>query len=190
MKQNLLRIFAIFLLTILLAGCGNPPATTAPAATETQAPTEAEPTTAVASASPVAATSTLDPCVLPQLELEVQRVHKHMREFDDAAALASSIPRDQLTTSIADLQRIRRGADDEQIPVCLGNLKAIQVQHMNTVIDTLLAFMRGTDQETLDQGIALARQQHDQYLLEYVRVLGLTVIPATIPPAPTETPSP
>jgi hypothetical protein len=112
-----------------------------------------------------------------------------MREFDDASALASSMPREQLSSSIADLQRVRREAEDEEIPGCLTKLREIQVQHMNTVIETLLAFMRGIDQQTIEQGIALARQQHDQYLLEYARVVGLTVVPATFPPAPSETPA-
>jgi hypothetical protein len=113
-----------------------------------------------------------------------------MREFDDASILASNMPREQLSASIADLQRIRRESEDEEIPECLTGLKSIQVQHMNSVINTLIAFMGGTDQQTLDQGISLARQQHDQYTLELARVLGLTVVPATMPPAPTETPTP
>lgn len=104
-----------------------------------------------------------------------------MREFDDASLLASNIPREQLGDSIAELQRIRREAEDEEIPACLTNLKMVQVQHMNTVIATLIAFMGGTDQETLDQGIALARQQHDLYTLELARLLGLTVVPVSTP---------
>jgi hypothetical protein len=114
-----------------------------------------------------------------------------MREFDDAAKLATYVPREQLSNSIAELQRIRREAEEEQIPPCLTNLKSIQVQHMNTVIDTLIAFMANSlDQQTLDQSIAFARQQHDQYTLELARVLGLTVVAATLPPAPSETPTP
>lgn len=189
MKNKFLCSLAILMLMIILSACGNanPPAT--PAATEPEVETTA---TEVVS-SPDATeevTSTLDPCSMPQLQKEVNEVHKHMREFDDASALAGSIPREQLSASIADLQRIRRDAQDEEIPGCLTQLKEIQVLHMNTVIETLLAFMRGTDQQTLDQGINLARQQHDQYLLEYARVAGLTVVPATIPPAPSETPTP
>ncbi len=62
---------------------------------------------------------------------------------------------------------------------------------MNSVINTLIAFMGGAGQQSLDQGIALARQQHDQYTLELARLLGLTVVPATAPPsAPSETPTP
>jgi hypothetical protein len=133
-------------------------------------------------------------------------VQKHMREFDDASTLASSVPQAQLSTSIADLQRIRREADDEVIPACLADLKNYQIGHMNSVINTLLAFMRSkdplaidcadiqsnTEEELVCQNIALARQQHDQYLVELARVLGLTVVPATpgaeTPPAETPTP--
>jgi hypothetical protein len=52
---------------------------------------------------------------------------------------------------------------------------------MNSVIDTLIAFMGGADTETLEQGIAIARELHDQYTLELARLLGLTVVPATVP---------
>jgi hypothetical protein len=176
------------ILIMILAGCGTPPATSAPEATQTEIPVEATSTSSPSVA--LEPSSTPDPCILPQLETEVQEVHRHMREFDDASILASNMPREQLSGSIADLQRIRREAEDEEIPACLTNLKAIQVQHMNSVISTLIAFMGGTDQQTLDQGISLARQQHDEYTLELARLLGLTVVPATLPPAPSETPTP
>jgi hypothetical protein len=61
---------------------------------------------------------------------------------------------------------------------------------MNSVIDTLVAFLSGTDQAIIDQGIAIARQQHDQYTLELARILGITVVPATPAPLPTQTPTP
>jgi len=184
MQKDLFRSCAILILFLLLAGCGNLPATPDVTATEVEV-------TSTVSASTAEATPTLDPCSRPQLETEVQKVHKHMREFDDAAALASSVPRDQLSTSVNELQRIRRDAEDERIPGCLTKLREIQVQHMNTVINTLLAFMKGSvDEQTLNQAIALARQQHDQYLLEYARVVGITVVPATLPPAPAATATP
>jgi hypothetical protein len=115
-----------------------------------------------------------------------------MREFDDASILASNMPREQLSNPIADLQRIRREAEDEPVPACLLTLKTHQVEHMNSVIDTLVAFMGGTDQQTLEQGIASAREKHDQYTLELARLLGLTVVPATVPVlnTPAETPTP
>ena len=113
-----------------------------------------------------------------------------MREFDDAATLAASMPREQLSAPIADLQRIRREAEDEQVPPCLENLKSHQVQHMNSGINYFLGFMSGGDQKSLDQVFAIARQLHDQYTLELARVLGLTVVPATAIVTPEETPTP
>ena len=184
MIKVLLRPIAIFVLLFILAGCGKPPATPAPTEIKT------EPSATIVVISTEEPTSTPDPCSRPQLETKIQEVHKHMREFDDASILASNMPREQLSNPIAELQRIRREAEDEQTPGCLTNLKAIQVQHMNTVISTLIVFMGGTDQQTLDQGIALARQQHDEYTLELARLLGLTVVPATLAPTPSETPTP
>ena len=199
MNKNLLRsVLSALILTIVLAGCGgSAPATTSSVPTSTQEPVEQ--VTATISATP-------DPCVSPQLELEVQKVQKHMREFDDASTLASNVPQVQLSNSIADLQRIRREADDEPIPACLTNLKTYQITHMNAVINTLLAFMRSsapqaincanvqpnTEAEGICKNIALAREQHDQYLVELARLLGLTVVPATqaTNSAPLETPTP
>jgi hypothetical protein len=181
MKKELLLIISTLVLTMALVGCGAAPATPQTSATAPATATESVPPTD---------TVTPDPCSPSQIEAEVQKVHRHMREFDDASILASSTPRDQLSGSIADLQRIRREAEDETIPACLTNLKAYQVQHMNSVISTLISFMGGADQNSLDQGISLARQQHDQYTLELARVLGLTVVPATTPGTPAETPTP
>jgi len=113
-----------------------------------------------------------------------------MREFDDASALAANMPLEQLSDPIANLQKIRRNAEDEQIPPCLTNLKDYQIKHMNSVINTLIAFMGGANQQDLDQGIAAARQQHDQYTLELARILGLTIVPATAVVTPSETPTP
>jgi hypothetical protein len=181
MKKELLLIISTLVLTIALGSCGTPPSTP-------QTPAAA-PATETESVPPMV-TVTLDPCSSDQIEAEVQKVHKHMREFDDASILASSTPREQLSGSIAELQRIRREAEDETIPACLTNLKAYQVQHMNSVISTLISFMGGADQKSLDQGISLARQQHDQYTLELARLLGLTVVPAASPVTPSETPTP
>src|SRR5262247_2636167 len=98
MKKDLLLIISIFILTMALVGCGNTPATPqTSAATSTEVVTSVPPTT----------TLTPDPCSPGQIEAQVQKVHKHMREFDDASILASSTPREQLSSSIADLQRIR-----------------------------------------------------------------------------------
>lgn len=184
-KNAFHMLLPLIVLTVLLAGCGGN--TPAPTAVETAATEPQIESTPVPDLS-----TTPDACVSPQLEQEVQKVHSHMREFDDASILASNMPREQLSDSIADLQRIRREAEDEKTPDCLTTLKTHQVEHMNTVIDTLVAFMGGTDQQTLEQGIARARQQHDDYTIELARLLGLTVVPANTPAViiPSETPTP
>jgi hypothetical protein len=124
------------------------------------------------------ATNTPDPCAAENIEAEVQKVHKYMREFDDASTLAASLPQEELADAIANLQRIRREAEDQPTPSCLTDLKTYQISHMNSVINTLVGFMGGADQATVDQGIAIARDQHDKYTLELARLLGITVEPA------------
>lgn len=165
-KHSQLILGLTLVLVVFLSACGNNIPTSAPSAT-----------------------STPDPCAPENIEAEVQKVHKFMREFDDASSLAASRPREELADAISDLQRIRREAEDQVIPHCLGDLKTYQVSHMNSVINTLVAFMGGSDQQIVDRGIALAREQHDQYTLELARLLGLTIEAATIIPPPAETPA-
>lgn len=165
-----LIIPSALILTILLAGCGNNNTT----------PTTVPNATATNTAIPTI-TITPDPCAPGSIELEVDKVHKHMREFDDASLLAANVARDKISDAIANLQRIRREAEDQPIPNCLANLKTYQIAHMNSVINTLISFMGSGDQQSVDQGISIARQQHDQYTLELARVLGLTIVTATAP---------
>jgi hypothetical protein len=104
-KKDILLIGSTLILTIVLAGCGATPLTpNTLAATRTK------------EAAPPTASTTPDPCSSALIEPVVQKVHSHMREFDDAALLASNTPREQLSNSIANLQRIRREAEDEPIP--------------------------------------------------------------------------
>src|SRR5512138_2580911 len=154
--------FLVVILVIILAGCGSPPAVT----------TEPPAASAAASVTP-------DPCAAGQIQAAVEQVNRHMREFDDAALLASSVSGQQLGSALTSLQEIRQEADAEQVPGCLTRLKAYQIEHMNSVINTLLAFVKGTDQKTIDAGVDIARQQHDQYTLELARLLGLPVAHTT-----------
>ena len=173
---------SVFILTMLMAGCGanqQPPTSVIPEETATPVPTNT-----------IAITTTPDLCAPDNIKAEVDKVHRHMREFNDASTLASSIPRDQLSTSIADLQRIRREAEDEIIPPCLFNLRKYEIDHMNAVIQTLIAFIQGSDLAVLDQGRAVAGQQLDQYILELARLLGLTPVPGTAVAVPSATPTP
>jgi hypothetical protein len=169
MKTKLLPVVLFSIVfTIILTACGKD-------------------ATPISSATPTI-TVTPDLCAPGNIEAEVNKVHKYMREFDDESTVAANMPQEQISGAITELQRIRREAEDEPIPDCLVNLKTYQIAHMNSVINTLVAFMSGNDQKTVDQYLALARQQHDQYTIELARVLGLTVVPVTIPagtPPPT-----
>jgi hypothetical protein len=70
------------------------------------------------------ASATPDPCSPANILTEVTRVNTLMREFDDAAQLASVVALNQMPTVIPPLQEIRREAQDQQVPSCLVTLKA------------------------------------------------------------------
>lgn len=131
-----------------------------------------------------AAITTPDPCTTENLPGEVGKINSIMQEFDTAAVIAASTPREQLTDSIAALQRIRRNAEDLPTPDCLKTLKETQLAHMNIVIETLISFIDNANQESIDQGILLARQLHNQYLVEMAKLLGVTVAPLNNTPIP------
>ena len=184
MKKQPTFLFTLILIaTFIISACGSPEQAPTKSPTKTTSATEPAPPTA--SPEP-------DPCAPENIPAEVEKVHKLMREFDDASLLASNTPVEQLNPSIADLQRIRRDAEDQPTPSCVTTLKQYQLAHMNTVINTMLFMLsyQGTDAETeaLNQGITLARQQHDQYVLELANVLGLTVVAAPTAASVQETP--
>ncbi|MCJ7431849.1 MAG: SH3 domain-containing protein [Anaerolineales bacterium] len=149
---------------LLLAACGQ----AAPVVTPTLIPT-------------ATVTSTPDACSKENIAVEIQAVHRLMREFDDSAALSANTTREQLKPTIADLQRIRRDAEDQKVPACMQAFKELQLVHMNTFIQTLIVFMGGADQETVNQGIGLSRQLHDQYMIEMARLQGVPISPTLIP---------
>ena len=172
MKNKTLITLAL-LSIFVLAACG--------AKTATQ-PAEA--------AAPVG-TSTPDPCSRANLPGEVTKINDLMREFDDYSKLASSTPQAQLVQVIPHLQEVRRRAQSQEVPECLVNLKVMQINHMNVVIETLMAFMGNTDAQKVNQGIAQARDLHMQYDLEIARLLGLTVVAPSSPTVGTPgTPAP
>lgn len=129
------------------------------------------------------ATQVPDPCNKANLPVEVEKTHKHMREFDDYSALASNTPQAQLVQVIPDLQRVLREAEDETVPACLINLKTLQIKHMQTVVQTLLAFMGNSDVSLVNAGIARARELRAQYDVEMARLLGVTLTVITATPA-------
>jgi hypothetical protein len=178
-------ILIILLFTLIVSACGNAPTPTPVTLVVVESATPA---------SMVSETNTPDLCAKENIQAEVQKVHKLMREFDDSSSLAASVPADQLTPVISNLQRIRRDAEDLPIPPCLVKLKTHEINHMNLVIGTLInliGYSNGTvSKDVIDQGIALARQEHDNYTIELATVLGLTPVVATPAETPTLTPAP
>jgi hypothetical protein len=141
------------------------------------------------------ATATPDPCVPANIVAEVKKVNDFQRQFDDASQLASVMNLNQLASSnaIPNMQDIRRQAQDQQVPACLATLKTLQLQHMNAVINTLLAFLASgqnasNNSQVLSQGVALARSLHDKYNQELARLIGATYVPP-ITATPNETQS-
>jgi hypothetical protein len=130
----------------------------------------------------VTATPDLDPCSSANLPSTVKGINDLMREFDVAASQISATAASQLPAVISNLQRMRRLAEDLEIPPCLGTLKKHQLNNMNLTIQTLLVFIGGADRETLNSGLELARKEHDLYSLEIMRLLGITLAPVTATP--------
>jgi hypothetical protein len=164
---NIMKKFILYLFSLLLlitSACGGQPIATQPEALVTST------------------TTTDDPCSSQNLPTTVQGLNDLMREFDDASQLASNTPAQQLPDVISNLQRIRREAEDTQIPSCLGELKTHQLNHMNLMIQTLIAFVGGASKEQLNTGLENARKEHDFYSLEIVRLLGITLAPITATP--------
>jgi len=162
MKKFILYVFPLFLL--ITSACGNQPIATQPEVLVTST------------------TTTDDPCSSENLPTTVQGLNDLMREFDNASQVVSTTPAKQLPGIVSTLQRIRRGAEDTQIPACLGELKTHQLNHMNLMIQTLIAFVGGANKEALNAGLEKARKEHDLYSLEIVRLLGITLAPITATP--------
>lgn len=131
-----------------------------------------------------------DPCAPENIKNTAGAVNSIMQQFDDESALASNVPRSQLATRIAALQSIRRDAQNQSTPGCVAQLKQLQLTHMNTVIDTMLGFMSRGDQGAVAQGIQAGREQHDQYVVELARLLGITAIAVTPRPTLSAAPPP
>jgi hypothetical protein len=127
---------------------------------------------------------TPDPCSSENLPGAVSEVNKLMREFDDYAELASNTPQAQLVVLIPEMQRILRQAEDQNVPACLDTLKKHQIDHMNFVVQTLMAFMSSADLNAVNQGISAARESHNLYDIEMARLLGVTLVPSPLPATP------
>lgn len=197
MKKNpTLIVIIIFLslalvLSVVYGATGIPKAASSPTVTVV-IPTNTSPPT-----------TTPDVCSPENVKVQVERVHLLMREFDDTSLLVQTTLLQASTVALVqDLQKIKRTAEDQQVPACLNDLKEYELAFMNSMLETFtaaLAFLNAYgpngDQAALDALIqplvtqALVHLQ--QYGNEYARLLGLTPVPvSTLSPEGTFTPSP
>lgn len=174
-----MKKISLFLLTVclillpLISACGQIITIASPP----PSPTPIPPTFTATPITPTATvTSTPDPCATENISEGVKPVHQLMREFDDAVAIAGNTGRELLSAQIVELQRIRREAENQSVPACLKTLKEFQLAHMNTLIQAMLSFMGGTEQDMVGQGIILSRQLHNQYMIELSKLMGETVV--------------
>lgn len=120
-------------------------------------------------------TETPDPCAAENLDATVQEIQDLQVQFDNLSAEAAKLESEELPDKILELQELLQTALNQDTPPCLETLKDHQVKHMNFVIDTLLAFAEGADEETIEKGIENARREHDAYTLELARLLGIEI---------------
>ncbi len=85
MIKKLLCLF-ILLCALTLSACGPSAPQAAADSVQPSAPSEAPVNNA-----PLAATQTIDPCQPEYARVLAQRMHNHMREFDDASTLAAAL---------------------------------------------------------------------------------------------------
>jgi hypothetical protein len=172
-KQIIIQVISSLSVLLLMTACGETTAT----------PTAAFP--AESSATPTE-TPPYDSCAPENRIVEIKPVNDLMREFDDNAQLAVVVQVDQLVNVIPSLQAVRRRAEDQQVPDCLSTLKSLQLQEMNTFINTLLVFVqvRDTNSQTVAQGIVQAQSLHTQFNQEMARLVGATYVPETSTPTP------
>jgi hypothetical protein len=126
-------------------------------------------------------------CAPQNIAPEIDKANQLMRAFDDWSQIATSTPKEKLGSVIANLQAIRRQTQDNPVSECLVKLKEYQLVYMETVVNTLLSFLSGSNSTLLNQGVELARSQHDQYNAEVASLLSIdVVVTGTVTPTPVE----
>lgn len=152
-------VLTLAVLMAAVAGC-SPASTTAPTNTIPPSPTP-------------------DPCSVDNLPQTVKPVNDLMRQFDDYSILASNIVQSQVPMVIPPMQRIRRSAQDQQVPACLDELKRLQLAYMDATLEALLSFQSNPKASQLARSIATARQYHTDYNFELSHLLGIPIVTAT-----------
>lgn len=192
-----IMILSIVIVLVLVVSLLNACVPAAPAPIPTTMNTEAILSTATI-------TDTPDPCARENIQATIVEFDKVSREFSDVFVLAQNTPAAQLSPTISDMQKIRRSAEDVQVPLCLAALKEYQLDFMNTAIDVSLLLYssfsvdpsKTLTQEQINNIVAQVNQRMNQasdyskkYTIEMARLLGVTLTPSPTAPEPTGTPA-
>jgi hypothetical protein len=155
LNRNKIFLIILIALALFLIGCNVKPEDSQPE------PIDQDPISGDLCAPDNVATS-----AAPILEL--------MTKFDDGSDLAANTPLEQLTGPIADLQAVRRDAENLAVPECLLPLKLAQVDYMNSVIDTMLMFLSMEQEEVIMVGIEITDELRAFYEDLVIEIIGET----------------
>jgi hypothetical protein len=101
-----------------------------------------------------------------------------MRQSDNQVQLAAGLVRAELNLVVPPMQQIRRNTEDKAVGACLEELKRLQLQYMDRVLEVVQpASGEVPDVATREVGLKEASQYHDQFTLEISRLLGTTAAP-------------
>ncbi len=109
-------------------------------------------------------TPTPDPCSAGEIERYLDAIRDVSRRFDDAVALANTTPRGSLPPVIADLQEIRRDAEDLDVPGCADKAKNALVRYMDGIVDAFLLFLGNRPDSDVNEAFTEATDLLDAYL--------------------------
>jgi hypothetical protein len=136
--------------------------------------------------------STPDPCIKENLPAQIKAISRVMADFDELTFLAQSTPKEQLAVVILEMQKVRRSALDLETPVCLKEIKDVEVNFMDGVILTMANFMAGASGIPIQSQINSTRELRNKYEAQVAEKLGVTYVTSTPPPptpvVPTSTP--
>ena len=122
-------------------------------------------------------TPILDPCAPEMLAGTMRPLQGLMRAFDDVTDIAYNMSRPQVSEQIAELQNYRRQVAEFDVPSCLVELTALQVNYMDSVINNLLAFLGGASGDTTVVGLRISAGIRDKYEDALAVLLGVTSTP-------------
>ena len=119
-----------------------------------------------------------DPCSPANLPGSVQVLNEYMRQVDNQVQLATVVTGSDIRLVIEPMERIRGKVQDQAVGACLDELKRLQLQYVEAVLEVVQpASGISPDATTLADGLQEARQYRDQYTLEMSRLLGVTATP-------------